>query len=228
MLIWGLLSWKQKCPSSEIWSKTPGPKRSLLLVINLLSTVYDRGRGNELQRAVTRGAFPARGKAETVTPEMLSSVVAGHVRPTNWLGNCQGVPPLSYPRRGRVTDENLCVFEKVFGGETAYLWVRKSHVYGCDTPLRRPGSWRNNFLRRRTWRLRHDTLVRRRVSQRLVFATSRLRQAEMCHYTSLRQALVRQGPGSWSLYNLGLCPANERRRYFVTTSLIGWVQPWQW
>ena len=116
---------------------------------------------------------------------MLSSVVAGHVRPTNWLGNCQGVPPPSYLRRGRVTDENLCVFEKVFGGETAYLWVRKSHVYGCDTPLRRPGSWRNNFLRRRTWRLRHDTLVRRRVSQRLVFATSRL-----------RQALVRQGPGT--------------------------------
>ena len=31
---------------------------------------------------------------------------------------------------------------------------------------------------------------------------------------------------------LGLCPANERRRYFVTTSLIGWVQakhqPWAW
>ena len=23
---------------------------------------------------------------------------------------------------------------------------------------------------------------------------------------------------------LGLCPANERRRYLVTTSLIGWVQ----
>ena len=23
---------------------------------------------------------------------------------------------------------------------------------------------------------------------------------------------------------LGLCPANERRRYFVTTSLIGWAQ----
>ena len=22
---------------------------------------------------------------------------------------------------------------------------------------------------------------------------------------------------------LGLCPANERRRYFVTTSLIGWT-----
>ena len=25
---------------------------------------------------------------------------------------------------------------------------------------------------------------------------------------------------------LGLCPANERRRYFVTTSLIGWAQTW--
>ena len=25
---------------------------------------------------------------------------------------------------------------------------------------------------------------------------------------------------------LGLCPANERRRYFVTTSLIGWAQAW--
>ena len=124
---------------------------------------------------------------------MQSSVVAGHVRPTNWLGNCQGVPPLSYPWRGRVTDENLCVFEKVFGGETAHLWVRKSHVSGCDTPLRRPGSWRNNFLRRRTWRLRHDTLVRRRVSQRLQFATSRL-----------RQALVRQGPAgmfNWDFIN---------------------------
>ena len=24
---------------------------------------------------------------------------------------------------------------------------------------------------------------------------------------------------------LGLRPANERRRYFVTTSLTGWVQP---
>ena len=24
--------------------------------------------------------------------------------------------------------------------------------------------------------------------------------------------------------NLGLRPANERRRYFVTTSLIGWAQ----
>ena len=23
---------------------------------------------------------------------------------------------------------------------------------------------------------------------------------------------------------LGLCPANERRRYFVTTSLTGWAQ----
>ena len=23
-----------------------------------------------------------------------------------------------------------------------------------------------------------------------------------------------------------LCPANERRRYFVMTSLIGWVQTW--
>ena len=23
---------------------------------------------------------------------------------------------------------------------------------------------------------------------------------------------------------LGLCPANNRRRYFVTTSLIGWAQ----
>ena len=32
---------------------------------------------------------------------------------------------------------------------------------------------------------------------------------------------------------LGLCPANKRRRYFVTTSLIGWAQPrispeWKW
>ena len=25
---------------------------------------------------------------------------------------------------------------------------------------------------------------------------------------------------------LGLCPANRRQRYFVTTSLIGWVQTW--
>ena len=25
---------------------------------------------------------------------------------------------------------------------------------------------------------------------------------------------------------LGLCPANERRRYFVTISLIGWAQTW--
>ena len=25
---------------------------------------------------------------------------------------------------------------------------------------------------------------------------------------------------------LGLRPANERRRYFVTSSLIGWVQAW--
>ena len=25
---------------------------------------------------------------------------------------------------------------------------------------------------------------------------------------------------------LGLCQANERRRYFVTTSLIGWAQAW--
>ena len=25
---------------------------------------------------------------------------------------------------------------------------------------------------------------------------------------------------------LGLRPANERRRYFVTTSLIGWAQAW--
>ena len=27
---------------------------------------------------------------------------------------------------------------------------------------------------------------------------------------------------------LGLCPANERRRYFVTPSLIGWTQTWSW
>ena len=142
---------------------------------------------------------------------MQSSVVAGHVRPTNWLGNCQGVPPLSYPRRGRVTDENLCVFEKVFGGETAYLWVRKSHVYGCDTPLRWPGSWRNNFLRRRTWRLRHDTLVRRRVSQRLVFATSHL-----------RQALVRQGPAAmiWPILTLTLI--NHDNTY-VFRNFLQWI-----
>ena len=34
---------------------------------------------------------------------------------------------------------------------------------------------------------------------------------------------------SWKVVNtgliLGLCPANERRRYFVTTSLFGWAQP---
>ena len=80
--------------------------------------------------------------------------------------------------------KSLRLWESFWRWNSIYLWVRKSHIYGCDTPLRRPGSWRNNFLRRRTWRLRHDTLVRRRVSQRLVFATSRL-----------RQALVRQGPG---------------------------------
>ena len=80
--------------------------------------------------------------------------------------------------------KSLCLWESFWRRNSIYLRVRKSHVYGCDTPLRRPGSWRNNFLRRRTWRLRHDTLIRRRVSQRLVFATSRL-----------RQALVRQGPG---------------------------------
>ena len=28
----------------------------------------------------------------------------------------------------------------------------------------------------------------------------------------------------WQPADLGLRPANERRRYFVTTSLIGWVQ----
>ena len=33
-------------------------------------------------------------------------------------------------------------------------------------------------------------------------------------------AMILSGP------NLGLRPANERRRYFVTTSLIGWAQAW--
>ena len=30
--------------------------------------------------------------------------------------------------------------------------------------------------------------------------------------------------GNYAGLILGLLPANERRRYFVTTSLIGWVQ----
>ena len=30
--------------------------------------------------------------------------------------------------------------------------------------------------------------------------------------------------GQWAGLILGLPPANERRRYFVTTSLIGWAQ----
>ena len=32
----------------------------------------------------------------------------------------------------------------------------------------------------------------------------------------------RYNPNTWTI--LGLRPANERRRYFVTTSLIGWAQ----
>ena len=43
-------------------------------------------------------------------------------------------------------------------------------------------------------------------------------QIKILHDLSLRW--VSEG----YLYILGLCPANERRRYFVTTSLIGWVQ----
>ena len=35
--------------------------------------------------------------------------------------------------------------------------------------------------------------------------------------------LYSQYHGCWSALILGLRPANERRRYFVTTSLIGWV-----
>ena len=40
----------------------------------------------------------------------------------------------------------------------------------------------------------------------------------LCHWVtlnSLQAGLI-----------LGFCPANERRRYFATTSLIGWVQTW--
>ena len=51
----------------------------------------------------------------------------------------------------------------------------------------------------------------------------------------LTQIYVTNGRVKYDLYStsgliLGLCPANERRRYFVTTSLIGWAQtlnqPW--
>ena len=36
--------------------------------------------------------------------------------------------------------------------------------------------------------------------------------------------VVYQGYSNTPGLILGLCPANERRRYFVTPSLIGWVQ----
>ena len=63
------------------------------------------------------------------------------------------------PWRVHVTDENLCIFEQVFEGETTYLRALKSHVYGCDTLLRQVRSWDNNFLRRRTSQLRRGTLI---------------------------------------------------------------------
>ena len=148
---------------------------------------------------------------------MPSSIVAGHVRPTNWLGNCHGVPPLSYPRRGRVTDENLCVFEKVFGGETAYIYgfARVMFTAATHPCAGRVPSWRNNFLRRRTWRLRHDTLVRRRVSQRLVFATSRL-----------RQALVRQGPAMWCFGISFVVNLNKMLGKWLICHVMSWSDLW--
>ena len=34
----------------------------------------------------------------------------------------------------------------------------------------------------------------------------------------------RLSPGDNTRLILGLCPANERRRYYVTVSVIGWAQ----
>ena len=39
-------------------------------------------------------------------------------------------------------------------------------------------------------------------------------------------SMLRTEPFEYTGLTLGLCPANERRRYFVTTSLIGWAQTW--
>ena len=46
--------------------------------------------------------------------------------------------------------------------------------------------------------------------------------AESTGYLTLPCLLTCLGPVSWLI--LGLSPANERRCYFVTTSLIGWAQ----
>ena len=55
-----------------------------------------------------------------------------------------------------------------------------------------------------------------------------------CHLTSVNCVVWGFHLGGWAVHTaaliLGLCPANERRRYIVTTSLIGWAQtynqPW--
>ena len=44
--------------------------------------------------------------------------------------------------------------------------------------------------------------------------------------TMKAKALLRRSGGICTGLILSLRPANERRRYFVTTSLIGWAQAW--
>ena len=50
----------------------------------------------------------------------------------------------------------------------------------------------------------------------LVAAHTELTMMEYCEVGSIKDQMT------WMI--LGLRPANERRRYFVTTSLIGWAQ----
>ena len=63
----------------------------------------------------------------------------------------------------------------------------------------------------------------------LLFLTGKEAQRSMwCWWCSLFGTEMKKNAFSLTGLNLilGLRPANERRRYFVTTSLVSWVQAW--
>ena len=70
------------------------------------------------------------------------------------------------------------------------------------------------------WR---SKFVQRFVMQLLIPAGIIVEKEPLVSSAYLSGIFVLCGKG-WSGLILGLRPANKRRRYFVTTSLIGWVQ----
>ena len=69
-----------------------------------------------------------------------------------------------------------------------------------------------------------NRLILPRQSQRLVTLWKRRKCDHDLYIFLCIYSLTHQVPVSYAELILGLCPANERRRYKVTPSLIGWAQ----